>query len=139
MNQFKIYKTNIITITLIFTTFLITNSFSQNTGELDLSFGNGGKVLTSVSSIEDKAFSTAIQTDGKILVGGYSTSAITGNDFICIRYNTNGTIDNSFGNNGKVITDVQLGSNDAIKSIVLQTDSKILVEVIVMMEQIKMG
>ena len=111
------------------TSFLILLSsitFAQNAGSLDLSFGTGGKVVTSITNGADKAYGVAIQADGKILVAGFSTSAITGKDFSLLRYNADGTLDATFGTNGIVNTDVQLGSEDEAFSIALQADGKIV-------------
>lgn len=102
------------------------NTFAQPAGTLDPTFGNGGKVSTSISSGQDKAYGVALQTDGKIIVAGHSTSSITGKDFAVVRYNSNGTLDNTFGNNGIVTTDIQTGSDDVAYSIALQSDGKII-------------
>ena len=64
-----------------------TNVYSQP-GSLDASFGTGGKVVTSINSGSDKAYGIALQSDGKIIVIGMTSSAITGKDFACVRYNT---------------------------------------------------
>jgi uncharacterized delta-60 repeat protein len=83
-----------------------------------------GKVITifdisdNFSSYEDGGRSVAIQTDGKILVAGSS-----GNDFALVRYNTDGSLDSSFGG---VITDFG-GGSDYGYSVTLQKDGKILV------------
>lgn len=114
----------------IFTLFFSFLSFllmAQNAGSLDLGFGTGGKVITSISAGADKAYATVIQSDGKIIVAGYTSSTITGKDFACVRYNANGTLDNSFGVSGIVTTDLQIGSDDIAYSITLQTDGKLLV------------
>jgi len=109
-------------ILLLFTTMLL----AQPAGMLDPTFGNGGKVVTSITPGQDQAHSVAIQTNGKIVVAGSSTSTITGKDFAMIRYNTDGTLDNTFGNLGIVTTDVQLGSEDEAYSIAIQADGKII-------------
>jgi uncharacterized delta-60 repeat protein len=113
----------IITILLLFLTIGL---HAQPAGNLDPSFGNSGKVLTSITSGQDKAYGVQIQTDGKIVVAGYSTSTITGKDFTLIRYNANGTLDSTFGNTGIVTKDLQLGSDDVAFCIALQTDGKII-------------
>ena len=100
--------------------------YAQNPGSLDVTFGTGGKVVTSVNSGADKAFGVALQSDGKILVAGVTTSSTTGKDFVLLRYNENGTLDSEFGTNGIITTDVQLGSDDEAHSIVLQNDGKIV-------------
>ncbi|MEA5604707.1 DUF4347 domain-containing protein, partial [Nostoc sp. UHCC 0252] len=86
---------------------------------LDTSFGSGGKVITDLGGT-DIGRSVVIQDDGKILVAGVSN-----NNFAVVRYNSEGTLDTSFGSTGKVITD--LGSTDFGYSIALQADGKILV------------
>jgi uncharacterized delta-60 repeat protein len=102
-----------------------TNIYSQ-AGSLDTSFGTGGKVVTSINSGADKAYAVAIQTDGKIIVAGMTTNASTGKDFACLRYNTDGTLDSTFGTAGIVTIDVQTGSDDVVYSTVIQSDGKIL-------------
>ncbi len=101
-------------------------SNAQQAGSLDPTFGNGGKVVTSITNGQDKIYSVALQPDGKIVVAGYSTSLTTGKDFICARYNTDGTLDNTFGNTGITITDVQTGSDDVAYSLAIQNDGKII-------------
>jgi uncharacterized delta-60 repeat protein len=101
-------------------------ALAQPAGSLDPSFGTAGKVVTSISSGEDKAYGSALQSDNKILVAGFSTSPVTGKDFTCVRYNANGTLDLTFGTNGIATTDLQLGSDDFAYDIALQADGKIV-------------
>ena len=103
------------------------NMLAQPAGTLDPSFGIGGKVITSLTTGQDKAYGVVIQTDGKIIVAGYSTSSLTGKDFAVVRYHIDGSLDNSFGTNGIVTTDLLLGSEDVAYSVALQTDGKIVV------------
>jgi uncharacterized delta-60 repeat protein len=91
-------------------------------GTLDNTFGTGGKVTTSTGD-DDRAESVAIQADGKIVLAGYSW--ITDhNDVVVVRYNANGTLDNTFGTNGKVST---VTASSESFSIALQSDGKIIV------------
>jgi len=113
-------------IILILTIFATLNVLAQPAGSLDPSFGNGGKVVTSITSGQDKSYGVSIQTDGKIVVAGYSTSTVTGKDFTVVRYNSDGSLDDTFGNNGVVTTDLQTGSDDIAYSIAIQTDGKII-------------
>lgn len=71
------------------------------------------------------ASSVIIQKDGKIVVGGVAMTSGSGNEFAVARFNTNGTIDNSFDTDGKQTTLVGDGNN-AVYSIALQGDSKIV-------------
>ena len=102
-----------------------TNVYSQP-GSLDASFGTGGKVVTSINSGSDKAYGIALQSDGKIIVIGMTSSAITGKDFACVRYNTDGSLDTAFGTAGIVTNDIQIGSDDVAYSVAIQSDGKIL-------------
>jgi len=94
-------------------------------GDLDSSFGTNGIVITHADSSWDDALSIAIQSDGKIVAAGYSSIGGT-DDFALARYNTDGTLDSSFGTNGVVVTIVG-GSNDRAKSVVIQSDGKIVI------------
>ena len=74
-------------------------------GDLDPSFGVGGKVLTSFGiSGTDIAECVAIQSDGKIVVAGHRESSSGDFDFAVARYNSDGTFDTSFGGSGEVTT-----------------------------------
>jgi uncharacterized delta-60 repeat protein len=77
-------------------------------GTLDAGFGSGGVVTTPIGSLDDRAFAVAIQSDGKIVVAGYTAtingSAVQGS-IALVRYNTDGSPDTTgFGTNGIVIT-----------------------------------
>jgi uncharacterized delta-60 repeat protein len=94
-------------------------------GTLDTSFGTGGVQLAKFSNGDNTASSLAIQSDGKIVVGGgIATGSATYADFILVRFNANGSLDSSFGGIGYVTTD--LGENDTITDIALQADGKIV-------------
>lgn len=95
-------------------------------GALDPTFGNGGKVTTDISGKDDYGTSAAVQSDGKILVAGYSDTNDGTTDFLLMRYLADGTLDTSFGNGGKVVTAVGPYYGSAQWAI-LQGDGKILV------------
>jgi len=99
-------------------------------GDSDVSFGTGGKVITSIGK-DGEVNSVAIQPDGKIVVAGYSyNSSIPDIDSNCdifvLRYNSDGSLDTSFGTGGKVTTSIGNG-NDAASSVAIQPDGKIVV------------
>lgn len=91
-------------------------------GTLDTSFGVDGKVITPVGTYGE-GYSLLIQDNGKIVLGGYSNSG-TGSNFAIVRYNSDGTLDTTFGMDGKVITPV--GSAGRGNSLAIQEDGKIL-------------
>jgi uncharacterized delta-60 repeat protein len=77
-----------------------------------------------------------VQSDGKIVVVGgvqtakkNATAKIDGSDFGLVRFNTDGTLDSSFGSNGKVTTDFSTASlsDDTATGVALQLDGKIVV------------
>lgn len=92
-------------------------------GSFDSSFGSGGKVITDINGSDNYAYATAIQSNGKIIVGGYS-GLYPNNDFAVIRYNSNGSLDNTFGSSGSVLTD--FGTYDYGQSVAIQGDGKIV-------------
>jgi uncharacterized delta-60 repeat protein len=96
-------------------------------GTLDTNFGAGGKTGRGFFNLStDTASSLALQADGKIVAAGFTTKD-TGNfdeDFACVRFNSDGSLDSSFGSNG-VITDF-FGGNDEANAIVIQLDGKII-------------
>ncbi len=95
-------------------------------GSLDLSFGGDGKVTTDIGSGVDYARSIAIQADGKILLSGSSYNG-SNFDIAIVRYNTNGTLDTSFGNSSGMITTSVGSGDDYGEDIIVQTDGSILV------------
>jgi uncharacterized delta-60 repeat protein len=99
----------------------------NSNGTIDNSFGTNGIVKTRITN-NDQAYAIILQNDGKILVTGYATDTNTFVDyaFVTVRYNTNGTLDNSFGSSGKVLTMIGNSGNNA-RSIALQSDGKIIV------------
>jgi len=94
-------------------------------GTTDNSFGVNGVVIADIGNIFEYATSLALQTDGKIIVGGYSANNLNNTDFAIVRFNSNGSIDNTFGSNGIVKTAIGSG-NDDLYSIKIQSDGKIL-------------
>lgn len=101
-------------------------------GTPDNTFGGGnGYVTNSISGgtgTDDKAFSIAIQNDGKIVAGGYSKDASGRYAFAIARYNADGTLDTSFNHTGAVRTVIQggTGTHDQANSIAIQRDGKIV-------------
>jgi len=93
-------------------------------GSLDTGFDTDGKVTIELNLADDRAYAVAIQADGKIVVTGYSQNG-TDHELAVVRYNSNGSMDNSFDTDGMVTTAV--GSASAGQSIAIQGDGKIVV------------
>ena len=94
-------------------------------GTLDTSFSGDGILTTAIGAGNDYGYNMTVQTDGKILVAGYSHNG-TDYDFALVRYNTDGTLDTSFSADGMLTTAISTG-NDIAYSVTLQDDGKILV------------
>jgi uncharacterized delta-60 repeat protein len=94
-------------------------------GDLDPTFGTGGIVTTDFGNTFDSAEDVAVQPDGKIVVAGMrSTSTL---DFAVARYNTDGSLDTTFGTGGQIVTDLSGGGSDWARAMALQADGKIVV------------
>src|SRR5262249_9328805 len=97
-------------------------------GSLDLAFGEGGTVTTSFGPNRGSdASALALQDDGKIVVAGTAggSPSFVDYDFALARYNTDGTLDESFGVGGLVTTGFG-SSYDIAYSVVLQPDGRIV-------------
>lgn len=97
-------------------------------GSLDPDFGTGGKVTSSFSPLHgDSAVSSAMQSDGKIVVAG--TYHPTGNGYSGMRlarYNTDGTLDTSFNLTGTT-TQSRPASYDSAQAVAVLPNGKIWV------------
>jgi len=95
--------------------------FNSN-GSLDTTFNGSGIVITDLGN-KETGNDVAIQPDGKVIVVGksYTTSA---SDVLLVRYNSNGSLDDTFGDSGKVISD--FGGMDASVAIKFQPDGKVV-------------
>ncbi|MCP4349188.1 MAG: hypothetical protein GY795_27220 [Desulfobacterales bacterium] len=91
-----------------------------NDGFLDSSFGTDGKITADFGGDEFGRV-VALQSDGKIVVAGYSET--TGHIALA-RYTSNGSPDSTFGTDGKVTTD--FGSFNAILAADIRADGKIV-------------
>lgn len=95
-------------------------------GIVDNTFGIGGNTTLDFFGLSDLILAMAIQADGKIVVAGYAQT-ISDYDFALARYNVDGSLDDSFGSDGLVTTDIQTNNVDVILAIGIQTDNKIVV------------
>ncbi len=92
-------------------------------GTFDPSFGTNGH-FTYSDYVESGAYKCLIKSDGKILIGGYTTNYSTYWELL-IQLNADGTLDPTFGNNGIVLQPLGPQENN-IFALALQNDGKIL-------------
>jgi uncharacterized delta-60 repeat protein len=97
-------------------------------GTLDTTFGVGGTVTTHLGGTSDSAFALVVQADGRVLLAGgvRITSTLSGTDFALVRYNTDGSLDTTFGTNGMVRTDLGSNTNDVANAMKLTSDGRIV-------------
>jgi uncharacterized delta-60 repeat protein len=96
-------------------------------GTIDYDFGNRGLIQKQTTALEGELNSVAIQKDDKIIAVGYSISSTTNNeDITLVRFNKNGQLDKSFGNNGMVVTEIS-DQKEIGESVAIQPDGKIVV------------
>ncbi|CAN5494401.1 hypothetical protein BH10ACI1_BH10ACI1_20640 [soil metagenome] len=95
-------------------------------GNADFSFGFFGSRITDFDGNRDEANTVALQTDGKIVVGGFrDTNISTHFSFALARYTSSGNLDTTFGTNGKVVTDFA-ESGAKISKIIILPNGKIM-------------
>jgi uncharacterized delta-60 repeat protein len=90
-------------------------------------FGAGGTVATDFEGGYDVALAVAIESGGKIVVGGLTgvSPNETPSDFALARYNVDGSLDQTFGTGGKLTTEFETGDN-AIRDVAIQADGAIV-------------
>ena len=91
-------------------------------GITDTDFGTLGVVTTTIGT-SDVIRKTALQSDGKILAGGYTYDG-TKSNFGLARYTITGALDTTFSTDGIVTTTI--GANASLRDLALQTDGKIV-------------
>jgi uncharacterized delta-60 repeat protein len=100
-------------------------------GNLDASFGSGGKVTTDFFGKFDGVQAVAILSDGRIVAAGEASNDNITSDFALARYNADGSLDATFGSDGRVttaISDCGPGGNsqDRLFAIAIQMDGKMV-------------
>ncbi len=98
------------------------------TGAFDTTFGINGVAQTAFDgSPQSWGTCIAVQPDGKLVMGGFTqTSDILPFNFGLVRYLPNGTLDTTFGTNGKVVTDIVPTDSDQATDVLIQPDGKII-------------
>jgi len=96
-------------------------------GSPDSSFGSGGFVFTSTDSGTPGVNSLALQPDGKIVIAGQRLGMVGETlEYVFIRYNRNGSLDNNFGIRG-IVRLIPYGDFNYLVNLALQSDGKILI------------
>jgi uncharacterized delta-60 repeat protein len=98
---------------------------AQKAGTLDSSFGNQGKIVYTLPDNYVECYASALQPDGKIVVAGEAGYGEPTGSFFLRRYNTDGTVDISFGDSGNVISYFGF-SEQGIYALAVTQDNKIV-------------
>jgi uncharacterized delta-60 repeat protein len=93
-------------------------------GTLDTTFDGDGKAVSLVGAFGGEGRDVVLQSDGKIVVGGDYWSG-TDTDFALVRFNSDGSLDTSFGTGG-IVTVAQPGRHDEAACVALAPDGKIV-------------
>ncbi|TMB40384.1 MAG: hypothetical protein E6J55_21300 [Deltaproteobacteria bacterium] len=94
-------------------------------GSLDPTFGMSGTASTPIGIDTSGASALVLQSDGKLVAAGNAWKDSVDADFAVVRYNTNGSLDATFGAGGKVTTSIGSDEDDAY-ALALQPDGKLV-------------
>ena len=94
-------------------------------GVLDATFSTDGKLTTDFNSRGDVAFAVAVDSAGRIIVGGGAGGADGIDDLGLVRYTTAGALDATFDTDGKATTDVA-GGTASIQGLAIAGDDKVV-------------
>ncbi len=100
-------------------------------GSLDTTFDGDGKVTIDFNVLLagfyfEYPVSLKIASDGKIVIAGYISSATLDSRFILARLNPDGSLDTTFGTNGKILHP-EMGYSDFLGDLVVLPDGKIVI------------
>jgi uncharacterized delta-60 repeat protein len=99
----------------------------ERTGKQTTDFGYGYEKTGRFSGQYDEIRALLAEADGRLIVAGstHSVGAAQSRDFLLACYNTNGALDQSFGQDGRVLLDLN-GTIDYACAL-LSTDGKVIV------------
>ena len=99
----------------------------ESDGSLDTTFSEDGLLTLDFGSGENYGGFLALQPDGKIILAGQTFVLFVGYVFALARYNSDGSLDTSFGQDGIVTTDLDNSFDDGIAAVLVQPNGQILV------------
>lgn len=124
MNSKNIYQILRASVSCAVLSLVIVGSIYAASGDLDITFGISGKVITQAGGNQE-ARAVAIQPDGKI-VAAVHTVTTTPDQIVLVRHNPDGSIDQSFGNGGSISEFAHGGHHTYFNAVAIQPDGKIV-------------
>jgi len=91
-------------------------------GEVDTGFGTDGLVLNT-KAVSASSYGLAIQSDGKLVTGGWTSNSGSSTDFLLSRFSAAGKLDSSFGDGGHGVLGIHTAFGNALAQ---QADGKLL-------------
>lgn len=91
-------------------------------GSLDTTFDGDGTASVDFAGFRDVPYSVVVDSSRRIVIGGFSRDL----GFALARLNSNGSLDTTFGPEGKVSTNILGTANAAIRSLVIDSAGKIV-------------
>jgi uncharacterized delta-60 repeat protein len=116
----RVSATIVLAVPLVVVT--VTGPVRAADGNLDPTFGTGGKVVSDFG-YDDRAAGVAVQPDGRIVTAGTSCNG----DILVTRYRPDGSLDPSFDGDGSLCVDVGSGSADQGEEVIVLGDGRLLV------------
>jgi uncharacterized delta-60 repeat protein len=118
-------RASFLTAALVFAAVLVPRAAP---GDLDPAFGTDGILTTDFFGSFDYANAVAVDGSGRILVAGSAGESAWGAHFTIARYNSDGTLDGTFGNGGAVFIDFgEDGSTGAARALLIDMAGRIVV------------
>lgn len=95
-------------------------------GELNTEFGNNGMIITDFSGGNDFGYNVLLYDNNTPLLTGFATKN-QDSDFLLMKYIQDGSLDNSFGENGIVLTNINENSGEISKASVMIGNTHIII------------
>ncbi|MCB0705067.1 MAG: T9SS type A sorting domain-containing protein [Saprospiraceae bacterium] len=115
---------NSVFLPILFSLLISTSLFGQAEGSYDLTYGNNGITVLDGSALDLNLEGMALQPDGKLILAGYTN--VSNKDAFLARLNLDGSLDQSFADNGFFIYDYANDYENIFRSVEVQEDGKII-------------
>lgn len=95
-------------------------------GAIDATFGSGAIQVVDFSGFDDVPNTMVLQSDGKILLGGYTEIADNNRDMAMVRFNVDGSLDATFDGDGRFRQNVISYTGEMVTALAQQADGKLV-------------